>query len=118
MDRTADPLTTGDYRLIIKQIMTDYATEYPEWGKGAKTQTMTDDVGGHYQIWYTGWDGEKRIRYCVLHIDIIEGKIWVQHDGIYEGITHKILEAGVPHKQIVIGFHSPGERKHTPFALA
>ena len=74
--------------------------------------------GGHYQIWHIGWDGWKRIHYCVLHINIKDGKIWVQHDGIYEGITQKLLDAGVPHKSIVLGFHAPSERKHTPFAVA
>jgi hypothetical protein len=50
----------------------------------------------------------------VLHIDIKGGKIWVQHDGI----TQKLLDAGVPHNSIVLGFHAPSERKHTPFAVA
>lgn len=40
------------------------------------------------------------------------------HDGVYEGVTQKLLDAGIPHESIAIGFHAPSERRYTPFALA
>ena len=116
MDRTTD--TATQYRTIIQRIMTEYAAQYPTYGGDAMVQTLVDEARDHYQIWYTGWRGDERIHFCVLHIDIRDGKVWVQHDGVYESITQKLLDAGIPHKSIVIGFHAPSERRYTPFALA
>ena len=47
-----------------------------------------------------------------------DGKIWVQHDGIEDGVTNDLLEAGVKQEEIVLAFFLPSERKHLPFAIA
>jgi hypothetical protein len=54
----------------------------------------------------------------VLHIDIIDGKIWIQHDGTTEGAAETLVAAGVPQEAIVLGFQSPERRKLTAFAPA
>ncbi|HDN27464.1 MAG TPA: hypothetical protein ENG03_10300 [Thioploca sp.] len=35
------------------------------------------------------------MRGCVLHIDIKDGKIWIQHDGIEVGIANELIALGV-----------------------
>jgi len=54
----------------------------------------------------------------VVHVDVREGKIYVQHDGTEEGIANRLTEGGIPATQIVLCFHHPDERAQTPFALA
>ncbi len=44
-------------------------------------------------------------------IDIIDGKLSIQHDGTEEGIAHKLVAAGVPKDTIVLGFKSVERRK-------
>ena len=55
---------------------------------------------------------------CLIHVDIIDGKIWVQRDGTEVGVANEFVEAGVPKEQIVLGFKSPERRKDTKFAVA
>ena len=62
---------------------------------------------------------EKDHRYthgCLIHLDIIEGKIWVQRDGTEYGVANELLEAGVPKEHIILGFKSPRMRQYTQFA--
>ena len=64
---------------------------------------------------YIGWEGPKRIHGTVIHIDIHEGKIWIHHDGT--GVAEDLVAAGVPRDHIVLGWHTPELRKHTPYAV-
>lgn len=62
-----------------------------------------------------GWSNK---RYgCVLHLDIKDGKIWIQHDGTEGGIALELVERGVPKQDIVLGFHSPLKHQFTEFAV-
>jgi len=65
-----------------------------------------------------GRENERRVHGCLVHIDIINGKLWIQRDGTERGIANDLVEAGVPKKQIVLGFRSPEIRQPTEFAVA
>ena len=67
---------------------------------------------------YTGWNGYHRIHGSVLHVDIRDGKVWIQHDGIEGGIAEELVEAGIPHEDIVLGFQPPAVRRYTRYAAA
>jgi len=62
--------------------------------------------------------GQRRIHGCVVHIDIIQGKIWIQHDGTNRPVAEELLEAGVPSSDIILGFHPPQVRQYTDFGVA
>lgn len=53
----------------------------------------------------------------MLHIDIKDGKIWIQHNGTERRIAQDLLELGVPKQDIVLAFHSPTRRKYSDFAV-
>jgi hypothetical protein len=63
-----------------------------------------------------GREGVRRVHGCLVHIDIIGNKIWIQRDGTEDGVVAELLKAGVPKDHIVLGFRSPEMRKHTEFA--
>jgi len=65
-----------------------------------------------------GWDDAKRIHGCVLHIDIIDGKLWIQRDGTEHGIADDLEAYGVPKDRIVLGFRAPYLRQYTDYAVA
>lgn len=67
---------------------------------------------------HVGWDGVRRVHGSVVHIDIIGGKIWIQHDGTNRPVAEKLLDAGIPREDIVLGFHPEDLRKYTDFAVA
>ena len=35
----------------------------------------------HYEVMHVGWDGPRRIHGSVVHIDIVDDKVWIQYDG-------------------------------------
>lgn len=53
----------------------------------------------------------------VLHIDIRDGKVWIQYDGMEDSIAEELVEAGIPHEHIVLAFKPPEIRPYTDFAV-
>ena len=114
MDRIA---ATTDYPRIVRQIITEYADLLPSFSD-VQAEKIFDDEHGHYMLFYTGWDGNRRVHVSVIHITLCGDKVWVQHDGTEEGIVDELIDAGIPPDRIVLGFHHPNERKYTEFAVA
>ena len=101
----------------VKNVINEYAAFRPSLGD-VEVETIFDDQRGHYELMYTGWHDARRIHGSVIHVDIRDGKIWIQHDGTEEGIANDLLEAGIPAEQIVLAFHHPRKRQFTGFAVA
>jgi XisI protein len=102
---------------IVKGLLTEYATYKISYGE-VETETIFDDDKGHYELLHHGWIGHRRIHGCLLHVDILGDKIWIQHDGTEEGLANELVEAGIPRDCIVLAFHHPDTRKYTDFAIA
>ena len=105
------------YRQIIKDLISRYAQIKPAYGE-IEIETIFDEVNDHYELMYTGWDEHRRIHGSVLHIDIRNGKVWIQHDGIEGGVAEELVEAGIPREQVVLGFQPPQVRPYTEYAAA
>lgn len=68
-----------------------------------------------YQLLCQGWTkGEKRVFYPVIHVEIIQGKVWIQHNQSDLDIGEAISNRGVPKSQIVLGLHPPSVRQLNP----
>jgi ketopantoate reductase len=106
----------GQYREIIKQLLPTYAQFKPSYGE-IDTEVIFDEVRDHYELMHVGWKGATRIHGSVIHIDIRQGKVWIQHDGTERGIAEELVESGIPRDQIVLAFHPPEMRPHTRFAV-
>jgi XisI protein len=52
-----------------------------------------------------------------VHLDIKDGKIWIQQNNTEREIAEELVGMGVPKSDIVIGFHSPFKRKFTDYAV-
>lgn len=107
-----DKLAT--YRQYVRDVLTHYAQVRPAYGD-VKMQTVFDPAGDHYQLMLVGWDGSRREFGIVIHIDIKNGQIWIQHDGTEGGVANDFVELGVPKQDIVLAFHSPFKRPYTGF---
>ena len=64
-----------------------------------------------------GWRNQHRIYGPVLHLDIIDNKIWIQQDGTEVGIANELVELGVPKQDIILAFDPPNLRHLTEFAV-
>lgn len=102
------------YRQLVKNLLQARVWTRP----GVETQTIFDSERDHYQLVNVGWsEGSHRVYGTVIHIDIKDGKIWVQWDGTENAIADELVEHGVPKSDIVIGFHSPYKRQFSDFAV-
>jgi hypothetical protein len=54
---------------------------------------------------------------CVLHLDIKDVKIWIQHDGTEVGVANQLVEMRVSKQDIVLAFHEPEVCQFTDFAV-
>ncbi len=106
-----------EYRNIIEKVLQDYANFLggePE----VQIELVCDREGNRYLLVETGWQNDYRIYGNVLHLDIINGKVWIQHDGTEEGVANELIAAGIPKESIVLAFRHPQVREHTGFAVA
>ncbi len=104
------------YRQWIQQVLAEHNKYKPAHGN-IEQFTIFDRQNDRYQLSTVGWDGDRRIFSCLIHIDIKGDKIWIQHDGTEVGVANQLVELGVPKKAIVLGFHDPNARKFTEFAV-
>jgi hypothetical protein len=67
---------------------------------------------------YIGWENKQRVFGPVIHIDIKEGKVWIQWNGTEEQVADDLMALGISREDIVLGFHPPYMRKFTEFAVS
>lgn len=103
------------YRKIIQEVLTKYSGDPSFFG--VENQLIFDTEHDHYQLAKVGWNGQKRYFGSVIHMDIKNDKVWIQHDGTEHGVANDLLERGIPKEDIVLGFHHPFQRKLGDFAV-
>lgn len=79
---------------------------------------VIDDANGHWQVIHRGWDGDERVYVVLVHLRLVEDRIYVERDGTPDGVATHLLGAGVPQTQIVMAVHPPYLRHLTPFAIS
>jgi hypothetical protein len=107
--------TVERYREILRRLVEEYASYKPSHGQ-IETEAIIDPEHDHYEVMHVGWDGVRRVHGSVIHLDIINDKIWIQYDGTNRPVAEELLAAGVPREAIVLGFHPPKVRQYTDFA--
>jgi hypothetical protein len=55
------------YRQIIQQLLREYSQIRPVNGE-IEVTTAFDLAGDHYQIVHTGWEGDRRVYDCPIHV--------------------------------------------------
>ncbi|GAA6621324.1 XisI protein [Scytonema sp. NUACC26] len=105
------------YRQCIQNLLTEYVA-VPIANGEIDSQTVFDTQQDRYQIMNVGWDGDRRVHGCVMHLDIKDGKIWVQHNATEMRIAHELVAMGIPKEDIILGFQAPYVREYTGFGVA
>ena len=73
-----------NYRNIIRRILTEYAN-IPYSHGDMRCLPVFDEKQDRYLLIRTGWDGPRSAYGVVIHLDIIDGKIWLQCDNTDAG---------------------------------
>lgn len=105
------------FRQIIQNVLREYVRIHYAYGK-IENEAIFDRENDRYLVMSVGWQDVRRVHGCLIHIDIIGGKVWIQRDGTEHGIARELEKAGIPKNQIVLGFHSPDVRQYTEYAKA
>ena len=103
-------------RSLVESILIEY-TKIPYAYGDFHTEAIFDRTRDRYVLMNVGWDNGKRVHGSLVHIDIIDGKFWIQRDGIEHGIATELLEAGIPKDRIVLAFRPIEMRRHMEFAV-
>lgn len=107
------------YREIIKRLLTELAEPSRQNpASGVEDRCVFDDAGGDYLLLSVGWQGDRRQRGLHVYIRLKGGKVWIEDDWTDARVAERLVEAGVPKQDIVLGFHSPKTRELTEFAVA
>ena len=101
---------------LLEQILCECARFYASGD--ARTLTIFDRQNGQFLLLDEGWDGFKHIHRVWLHVELRDGKFWIQKDGTEDGIAVDLMNAGIPKERIVLAFQHPGRRQYGEFAVA
>jgi len=106
-----------NYRNLIEKILAEHASQPYSYGN-IKSQTVFDRQRDQYLLVDVGWNNKRfRVHGALVHVEIIDGKFWIQYDGIEGGIAEELERAGVPKSDIVLAWHEPELRKYTDYAV-
>ncbi|MGI2902593.1 XisI protein [Tolypothrix sp. VBCCA 56010] len=116
--------TLEHYRNLICSILSEH-TKIPYSYGDIQHETVFDREQDRYLVMILGREpvpnfsptATRRVHGCLIHVDIIDGKIWIQRDGTEEGVASLLVRAGVPKNRIVLGFRSEELRKDSEFAI-
>ncbi|NJK66732.1 MAG: XisI protein [Microcoleus sp. CSU_2_2] len=105
-----------NYRELVKRLLAQYLS-YQSSEDTIEMEAVFDEKYDRYLLLHLGWRDEERIHGCPIHIDIKDGKIWIQRDFTEAGLAQELVELGVPKTDIVLAFRSPFVRQFTGFAV-
>ena len=105
------------YRQAIEDVLTVY-TKIPYAHGDLRCEATFDREHDRYALITLGWKAGKRVHFALVHINIVDGKLWIEHDNTEAGVAPKLIEAGIPKSHIVLAFRPPEVRKHTDYAVA
>ena len=105
------------YRELIQTLLSRYVEE-DVTDEAVEVQLLCDTQRDHYQWMNVGWKGMKRVYSCFIHIDIKDGKIWLQQNWTEEDPAAALVEMGVLREDIVLGLQPPYKRPYMDYRVA
>ncbi len=105
------------YRSIIEKVLTARINDLKDF-PDLRDKTVFDRRTDSYLLLRQGWEKSRHIHAIIVHLEILNDKIWVQEDWTEHGVAADLEEAGVPKSEIVLGFQPPQVRPYTEYAGA
>lgn len=107
----------NEYRQCIQAMLSEYSQVKPLNGE-IEVQTIFDTDQDRYLLVDLGWDEHRRIYNCLIHLDIKDGKVWIQRNQTDRLIANALVDRGIPKQDIVIGLQPDCDRVYTGFGVA
>jgi len=114
----------AEYRQLICDILIEYTKIPYSYGK-IEYETVFDEQQNRYLVIILGREpmpelsptATRRVHGCLIHIDIIGDRVFIQRDGTEEGIANELVEAGIPENKIVLAYKSERIRRDLGLAI-
>jgi XisI protein len=106
------------YKKIVRTLLERCAETEADEQQDLQTYLVADDQHGHYLLMTVGWHDNHRTYFPYLHVDVRNGKIYVEKNMSEIAIAKELEANGVPKTDIVLAFHAPYKRQHTGYATA
>lgn len=100
------------YRTIIKNFLTKQA-QGNSLGGDIETEIIFDEQRERYLLIDLGWNEHQRIYSCVIHLEIKNGKIWIQRNQTDLPIADKLISEGIARQDIILGLQPADIREYT-----
>lgn len=120
LDRNLDEgplLNAASEEVLLENILRECAHSYA-FPNRFRTLMVFDRQNGQFLLMDEGWDGFKHIHRVWVHVELRDGKFWIQKDGTEDGIAVDLVNAGIPKERIVLAFQHPGRRQYSDFAAS
>ncbi len=104
------------YREAVRRLVEEYGGHKPSHGE-IESYPVIDPVRDHYLAVQAGWDRRRRVQGAFLHIDIIDGKVWIQFNGTDRRVADELAAAGVAKEDIVLADKPAEVRPLTGYAV-
>ena len=99
------------YRQIVRTFLEEYAQESVSPNENVTAELVFDEKRDRYLLVQVGWQGARRIYGCPIQIDIIENKVWLQHNSTEVFVDQELIARGIPEDDMVLGLQSPRIRE-------
>lgn len=106
-----------NYQNIIITLLEEYAAIPPSYPTTLRDELIIDNQRNHFQLLIVGWEGDQFVHEAIFHLDIIDGKVWIQQNNSEAKLTDELIERGVLKSDIVLGFQHPEARVYSGFAV-
>jgi hypothetical protein len=98
------------------RLIEEYASFKPAFGN-IRTEAVVDRERDHYEVMQLGWSGGRRVHGSIIHIDIRDGKVWIECNGTDACLGEELVAAGIPRSDIVLAFQPEELRSLTGFGV-
>ena len=118
---TAQPLPenpTDFYRQVIVQFLHEQSQKSLK-DDHVNQQLVIDQEHDHYLLLWVGWnhDETKREYLVLFHLDLIDGKVWLQQNQTELLVDQVLVERGVLPQDIVLGLLPTFSRQHSGYGV-
>jgi XisI protein len=83
-----------------------------------RDEMLIDTQNNHFLLLSMSWQQKRFVYNVALHLDIIDGEIWVQQNNTEFAVADELIAKGVLRTDIVLGFIAPNVRQYSGFAVS
>jgi hypothetical protein len=107
----------AQYRNAIIDSLQASAVVAPDTNE-LESVVVADTNTDNYLLIEVGWEPRGRVHAPLVHIRLRDGRVVVEYDGTEEGITPRLIRAGIRSEDIELGFVPPSERSRLDVPVA